>query len=111
MGGGKGEPSPIKNLGGRMGDLDRTGDKNKWGPRKDENPPNNFEIGMGDGAHKGKDVIVEGDSSKYSSSAIGFKTLKFETESSGTYDGVITENENGEERNSNSRDKSSSLED
>ena len=77
-------------------------DKNKWGPRKNEYPPKDFEVGMGGGAHKGKDAIVEGDSSKYSSSAIGFKTLKFETESSGTCSGGVIENENGDERNSNS---------
>ena len=73
-----------------------------WGPKKSEYPPKDFEIGMGGGPHKGKDVIMEGHSSKYSSSAKRFKTLKFETESPGTCDGVIIESENGDERNINS---------
>ncbi len=57
---------------------------------------------MGGSTHEGTNAIVEGDSSKYSSSMKRFKTLKFETESSGTCSGVVVDNENGDERNSNS---------
>jgi len=72
VGGGKDEPSPIKILGGRMGDLDRTGDKYTCGPRKIESSPKYIKVGMGGYAHEGKDAVMEGGSSEYSSSVKKF---------------------------------------
>jgi len=64
VGGGKGEPSPIKIFGGRMGDLDNKGERYTWVPKKTESSPKYFSIGMGGGAHGGKDAFMEGDSSE-----------------------------------------------
>ena len=73
-----------------MEDLDRTGDKYTWGPRKIELSPKYFEIGMEGGAQGGKDAFMESNSRKYSSSVKGLNVLKFDTDSLGTCDSVIT---------------------
>lgn len=51
MGGEKGEPSPIKNFGRTMGDLDNKGERYTWGPRKIDSSPKGFSRIMEGGAH------------------------------------------------------------
>jgi len=51
VGGEKGEPSPIKNFGRTMGDLDNKGERYTWGPRKIDSSPKGFSRIMEGGAH------------------------------------------------------------